>query len=114
MKRIYKVLLPLYREDEVSKEVAEEWIHDARGQTEMNMSMFIKTLHRIANNWAVHIDLNEFIEVLTRIYERITCKIITRKDGRQDVALPRIQVDIFQEKEEEDGAEWLSCLSDEY
>jgi len=28
--------------------------------------------------------------------------------------LPRIQVEIFQEKEEEDGAEWQSCLSDEY
>lgn len=31
MKRMYKVLLPLYREEEMSREVAQEWIHDARG-----------------------------------------------------------------------------------
>lgn len=40
MKRIYKVLLPLYREEEMNREVAQEWIHDARGQKTMNITMF--------------------------------------------------------------------------
>ncbi len=31
MKRVYKVLLPLYREEEMNREVAQEWIWDARG-----------------------------------------------------------------------------------
>ena len=40
MKRIYKVLLPLYREEEMNREVAQEWINDARGQQSMNLIMF--------------------------------------------------------------------------
>jgi hypothetical protein len=111
---MYKVLLPLYRADEVRKEVSQEWIKDARGMREMNLTLFMKTLYRIANNWCVHIDLNEFIELLTRVYQRITCKKITREDGSEEVALPRIQVEIFQEKAEEDGAEWESCSEGEY
>ena len=40
MKRIYMVLLPLYRPEEMNREVAQEWIHDARGQPTMNLVMF--------------------------------------------------------------------------
>jgi len=59
--------------------------------------------------------MDEYVELLTKVYERITIKKIIRGDsGQVEIALPRIQVDIFQEKEEEDGAEWQSCLSDEY
>ena len=69
----------------------------------------------MAHGWATHIDMDEYVELLTKVYERITIKKIIRGDsGRVEIALPRIQVDIFQEKEEEDGAEWQSCLSDEY
>ena len=78
MKRIYKVLLPLYREEEVSKETAQEWIFDARGQKEMNITLFMKCLFRIAHSWAVHIDLDEYIELLEKVYNRITCKVVTR------------------------------------
>ena len=31
MKRIYKVLLPLYREAEMTTEIDEEWLVDSRG-----------------------------------------------------------------------------------
>ena len=31
MKRVYKVLLPLYREAEMEKEIDQEWIMDTRG-----------------------------------------------------------------------------------
>ena len=31
MQRVYKVLLPLYRAAEMDKEIAQEWIMDARG-----------------------------------------------------------------------------------
>ena len=97
------------------REVAQEWIHDARGQDSMNLIMFQKMLFRVAHSWATHIDMDEYMEILTRIYERITCKKVIRGEtGAVDIALPRIQVEIFQEKEEEDGAEWQSCLSDEY
>ena len=72
-------------------------------------------LFRIANCWGTHVDMDEYVEVLTKVYERITVRKVIRGDtGSVEIALPRIQVEIFQEKEEEDGAEWVSCLSDEY
>ena len=37
---MYKVLLPLYREKEICREVAQEWIYDSRGQEAMNLTMF--------------------------------------------------------------------------
>ena len=73
-------------------------------------------LYRIAHGWATNIDLDEYVEVLEKVYDRITAKIVTRgKTGEQELALPRIQVTISQEKEDEEGAaDWESCLSDEY
>ncbi len=63
----------------------------------------------------MHIDIDEYVELLTKIYERITIKkIISGETGETELALPRIQIEIFQEKDAEDGAEWMSCLSDEY
>ena len=32
MKRVYKVLLPLYRDAEMTSEIAQEWLVDCRGQ----------------------------------------------------------------------------------
>ena len=99
MKRIYKVLLPLYREDEMNREVAQEWINDARGQKTMNLIMFQKMLFRIAHSWATHIDIQEYTEVLSKVYERIIIKQVIRgESGAVEIALPRIQVEIFQEK----------------
>ena len=40
MKRVYKVLLPLYREAEMEKEIEQEWIMDTRGQSEMSLGLF--------------------------------------------------------------------------
>mmetsp|Transcript_10867 Transcript_10867/g.13711 ORF Transcript_10867/g.13711 Transcript_10867/m.13711 type:complete len:116 (-) Transcript_10867:1471-1818(-) len=115
MKRIYKVLLPLYREEEMAREVAQEWIHDARGKPTMNLTKFQKTLFRIAHSWGTHIDMEEYIELLNKVYDRITIKQVIRGEtGKVETCIPRIQVEIFQENEEEDGAEWQSCLSDEY
>jgi hypothetical protein len=31
MKRIYKALLPLYKDKEMSAEIEEEWLYDSRG-----------------------------------------------------------------------------------
>ena len=115
LKRIYKVLLPLYRDEEMNREVAQEWLNDARGQSTMNLIMFQKMLFRIAHGWATHIDMDEYVELLQTVYDRITVKHVIRGEtGETELARPRIQVEIFQEKEEEDGAEWISCLSDEY
>ena len=77
--------------------------------------MFTKTLFRVAHSWGTHIDVDEYVEILTKVYERITVKKVIRgQTGEVEIILPRIQVEILQEKDEEDGAEWMSCLSDEY
>ena len=49
------------------------------------------------------------------MYERITCrKIIRGADGSVEVVLPRIEVNVFQEKEAEDEEDgFLSCDEDE-
>ena len=96
MKRVYKVLLPLYREAEMEKEIEQEWIMDTRGQSEMSLILFQKLMFRIAHFWATHIDIAEYVELLNKVYERITCrKIIRGANGAVEVVLPRIEVNIF-------------------
>ena len=62
----------------------------------MNLALFQKLIFRIAHGWGTHIDIDEYIELLNRVYERITIKKIIRGEtGETEVALPRIQVEIF-------------------
>jgi len=49
MKRIYKVLLPLYREAEMETEINQEWIMDSRGQPDITQNLLAKILFRIAH-----------------------------------------------------------------
>ena len=78
------------------REVAQEWIHDARGQDSMNLIMFQKMLYRISHSWGTHIDTDEYVELLSMIYDRITSKKVVRGEtGQTEIALPRIQVEIF-------------------
>ena len=59
-------------------------------------------MFRVAHYWATHIDVAEYVELLWKVYERITCrKIIRGADGSVEVILPRIEVNVFQEKEVE-------------
>ena len=80
----------------MNREVAQEWIHDARQQKTMNLIMFQKMLFRIAHSWATHIDMAEYIELLGKIYDRIICKKVIRGEtGKTEIALARIQVELF-------------------
>jgi hypothetical protein len=74
MRRIYKVLLPLYREAEMSSEISQEWLHDVRGQGELTQNLLGKVLFRVAHQWCTNIDLDEYIELLQKVYARITYK----------------------------------------
>ncbi len=65
-------MLPLYREEEMNSEIAQEWIMDSRGLKALSFSLLTKLLFRIAHQWAINIDLDEYIDLLQRIYERIT------------------------------------------
>ena len=49
MKRIYKVLMPLYRDVEMSKEIDQEWLMDSLGNDEMSLHLFTKLLFRIVH-----------------------------------------------------------------
>ena len=89
MKRVLKVLLPLYREVEVAKEIAQEWVLDSCGESEMSLLLFQKLLFKIAHSWATHVDTKEYVELLEKLYDRITVKRVTRgATGKQEIVLP--------------------------
>ena len=57
----------------------------------MNLTKFQKMLFRISHSWGSHIDMDEYIELLEKIYERITIKQVIRgENGKVETVLPRI------------------------
>lgn len=116
MKRIYRVLAPLYREKEVQNEVTQEWITDAAGCKEMSLGLFQKTLFRIAHQWGTHVDVDEYCSLLTKVYDRITHRRVVRgKTGFSEDVLPSIVVQITQtsQDDEEEGDGWDSCATED-
>ena len=65
------MLLPLYRVKEMENEIEQEWVMDSRGQEELSFNLLTKVLFRIAHSWATNIDLDEYVELLSKIYDRI-------------------------------------------
>jgi len=90
LSRIYRVLAPLYRDAEMKVQIAQEWIYDSRNCEQMNQNLFTKFLFRIAHQWATSIDIDEYCELLNKVYLRIIHKKIVRASGRSDIALPQI------------------------
>jgi hypothetical protein len=64
LNRIYKVLLPLYREAEIESELAHEWLLDSHGQSEISQVILGKILFRVAHWWSTNIDIDEYIDML--------------------------------------------------
>ena len=124
MRAVYKVLLPIYREDEMNAEIEQEWLQDSYGNQSLSLHHVSKLLFRIAHQWAVHINIDEYVELLMKIYYRITVrKVIKSKTGEAIVAHPTIQVEIippevdggpdpFLSSEDKDLV-WEPCMSDE-
>lgn len=101
MKKVYKVLLPLYKDDEMQKEVEQEWQMDSANHGELNLHLLTKLLFRVAHNWATHIDLEEYIEVLEKVYQRITVrKVICAKDNKTVICYPTIYCDVVPDPDE--------------
>jgi len=73
-------------------------------------------LFTIAHHWCIHIDVEEYVEFLEKLYNRIIVKKIIRgTDGSEVMLLPEIYCELTQEVkgEEDDEAEWKSCFSSE-
>lgn len=95
------------------------------GQPELTLHLFTKLLFRIAHQWATHIDLEEYLELLGKIYARITIrKAVRASDGKEVLCYPTIHTQIITDVVDgEDpfapassGAEnalWEPCMSDE-
>ena len=95
MKRIYKVLLPIYREKEMAVEIEQEWLQDSAGHSELTLHLFTKALFKVAHQWATHVSVEEYCELLTKIYQRITCrKVMRARDSSALIAMPTIQCEI--------------------
>jgi hypothetical protein len=80
---MYKVLLPLYREQEMDAEIDEEWVLDSRGLSEMTFTLLTKTLFRIAHEWCTNIDIDEYIDLLNRVYDRIIYYAMVHTDVKE-------------------------------
>jgi hypothetical protein len=104
MRRIYMTLLPIYKEEEMRKEIEEEWIMDSASQNALTLHLFTKLLFRIAHQWATNIDLAEYVELLEKIFQRITMrKVIKASTGEAILCYPTIQVEIIPETGSFDG-----------
>jgi hypothetical protein len=62
-------------------EIDEEWVLDSRGQSEMTFTMLTKTLFRIAHEWCTNIDIDEYIDLLNRVYDRIIYYVMVYTNG---------------------------------
>ena len=87
MERVYKVLLPLYKPDEIREVIDCEWLMDSRGNENMKFRTFLKVLFRIAHCWAIHIDVDEYVDLddLDRLMMRefdSLCYGQSKKHGR--------------------------------
>ena len=60
----------------------------------MDQNLFTKFLFRIAHQWCASIDLDEYCELLERVFDRITARKIVRANGKVEIALPQIRVTI--------------------
>lgn len=62
----------------------------------MEQSLFTKLIFKIAHCWTIHIDIEEYIEFLNKLYDRIIVKKIIRgtKVGEADTLLPEIHCEI--------------------
>ena len=94
------------------------------GNEELSLHLFTKLLFRISHQWAVHIDLDEYLELLQKLFDRITIrKVIKASDGSSIVCFPTIYTQIIPDKESEetfapnssgaDEALLEACASDE-
>lgn len=103
MKLVYKVLLPLYRDAEMTTEIEHEWHMDCSNAPNLSLHLFTKVLFRICHQWAVHIDLDEYCELLNIIYCRITAReAVTAKDGKTVRCNPTVHVTIIPDASEAD------------
>jgi hypothetical protein len=130
MRRIYKVLMPLYKDAEMVAEIGQEWILDKREQDEISQNILAKVLFRIAHWWCTNIDIDEYIDMLQRLYQRIIYKRAYLNDSEsvQD-HFPKIQVTFPLEEKRisetvvrggatnqeggVEGSDWLECRSNE-
>jgi hypothetical protein len=125
MRRIYKLLLPHYKKEEMEKEILSEWILDCRGRKDLDYNLIVIMLFRVAHSWAVHIDYEEYSYLLSVIYGRMTKKMLI-KTGKRTPILPNIIVGFPEEEKKiqaanengedeqnDEGPDWEECDEDE-
>jgi hypothetical protein len=67
----------------------------------------------MAHTWAVHVDVKEYVELLQKIFLRITVKRVTRgSDGSSKVYLPTVAIEIWQRDLSEDEQPWEECADE--
>lgn len=97
---------------------------DARGQPEISQNILAKILFRVAHWWCTNIDLEEYVDMLQRIYARITYKkaYFCQTESVKEF-FPKIQISFpLEEKRISEtvvrggvnaDTDWMECASNE-
>ena len=96
---------------------------DSRGQPELAFNLFTKVLFRVAHYWATNIDIEEYIDLLNKIYDRIiSYKYFTGYTGEVlpviDITFPTMEKRVLDtggrpDKSSSQMDDWLECRSEE-
>ena len=69
--RVYRALLDDYCDDDAAKAIAEDWESDSAGEPRLTQARFCDSLFEVADMWTSAIDVDEYVEFLTRLLEHI-------------------------------------------
>ena len=98
--RISKVVLPGYSEADRRQVIEDDWGNDSQGAETLDYFLFYRAIFQLADIWTNSLDVQEYVDFLTKIFRRITARKIIRLDGSVQVKHRSIKV-VFPEKQKE-------------
>ncbi len=72
MRRVYRLLIEDYEEEDVESSIAEDWAKDARGEQVLTRVRFCDAVFEIADMWTSGVSSAEYTSFLRRLFERVT------------------------------------------
>ena len=81
--KIYKLILPIYNYDEIATHLDNEWLLSSKGKFTMDEYKFSKYLFKLIHTWSTHTKKEEYLDLLNKIFNRITKWVKVFEDGRE-------------------------------
>ena len=81
MKKLYRILIEEYDEDDATVCADEDWERDTRGEGELRREPFCDALFELADTWTRSCEAAEYIEFLNQLFEPMA-ELCTTDDGK--------------------------------